>query len=536
MTSTQQATVARRVGALLERLAPTTVAWAMAAVAFVLAMAATVQGPGITPDGVNYLSAGINLSEGDGLLAYNGDTLTVFPPGMPVIAAAGESIGIGAEQAIRFVNALAFAGAVLLGSVLLRRHVRSAALVIGATVLLGVSLPLLLVAQMALSEPLFIVLCLASILVLEEVMTRDRVRPWLAAAAGLVWLAFLVRYTGIALIASGGLTILIGLRTKGWGRALGAGVGFGVASLVVPLAWMARNHDVDGTLLGPRVDSPYSPFDVVERYLITLGGWLLPPPTPERLQQLAGAVFVVAAVGTFVWLFLTWRRRAEVVPAMPTPAVALVVFPIVYGGYVAAGQLATWTDPADSRLLSPVYVPLVVLGAMALERWAVPARARLPRLALVAATVALLAYVGVVGLRTAAETADAALNGKAFADQGFQDSEVFVAAADLPADADVYSNVADGMWTVLRREPLRAVPTVRPVSNPDDVQPVDPEFLAAVACTESYLVWSEHPLAERTYLVTPDELAEVLELEIVSETADGTVYRMSDPAGATDCA
>jgi hypothetical protein len=528
VTSTQQATTARRVDALLERLAPTTVAWAMAAVAFVLALVATVQGPGITPDGVNYLSAGINLSEGDGLLAYNGDTLTVFPPGMPVIAAAGETIGIGAEQAIRFVNAFAFAGAVLLGSMLLRRHVRSSALVMGATVLLGVSLPLLLVAQMALSEPLFIVLCLASILVLEEVLTRDRLLPWLAAAAGLVWLAFLFRYTGVALIASGGLTILIGLRTKGWGRALAAGVGFGVASLVVPLAWMARNHDVDGTLLGPRVDSPYSPFDVLERYLITLGGWLLPPPTPERLQQLAGAVFAVAAVATFVWLFRTRQRQPD--------ALALVLFPIVYGGYVAAGQLATWTDPADNRLLSPVYVPLVVLGAMALERWAVPARARLPRQALVAATVVLLAYVGVVGLRTAAETADAALNGKAFADQSFQDSEVFVAAADLPADADVYSNVADGMWTVLRREPLRAVPTVRPVSNPDDVQPVDPEFLATVACAESYLVWSEHPLAERTYLATPDELAEVLELEVVSETADGTVYRMTDPAGATDCA
>ena len=115
----------------------------LAMVPVIATCVSTMQGPGLSPDSVAYLSAGLNLAEGDGLLKYTGGTLTVFPPGLPLLIAIGEICGLEKEWTVRLLNACSFALIVVLSSVLLHSLVANRRLAHGATFFISVSVSLL---------------------------------------------------------------------------------------------------------------------------------------------------------------------------------------------------------------------------------------------------------------------------------------------------------------------------------------------------------------------------------------------------------
>src|SRR4029453_11048613 len=92
--------------------------------ALALALIATWKGPGLSNDSVAYLSAGVNIADSHGITTLDDRSLTVFPPGLPVIAASGETVGLGVEMTARLVSVVSFGAMVLLGNVMLRRVVR----------------------------------------------------------------------------------------------------------------------------------------------------------------------------------------------------------------------------------------------------------------------------------------------------------------------------------------------------------------------------------------------------------------------------
>jgi hypothetical protein len=264
---------------------PTLIVACLSALAAVTAtLIATTRGPGLDPDSADYLSSGLNLAQGHGLRTFTGTLLTLFPPGLPAVVALGHWLGISAEWTVRLFNAGAFAGAVCLGFLLLKRHVQSRLLVAASTALLAISLPLLYVSQMAWTEPAFIVICLGFILVLERLVATPRTVSWLVAAAVLVWAAFMFKYAGLALIPAGALTLLLARRRSGWRSALTSTGAFVALSAVVPVAWMVRNHSVDGTLMGYRAPSTDGPLFVAWRVAVVLGEWVIPIPIPGQTQ------------------------------------------------------------------------------------------------------------------------------------------------------------------------------------------------------------------------------------------------------------
>lgn len=255
-------------------------------------------GPGLSYDSINYLSAGLNLESGHGLQNYSHQTMTVFAPAFSVVIATGVRLGLGAEWTVRLVNAGAFAVALVLGFMLLREHVRDRSLKICCTVLVVATLPLLQMAEMALTEPVFIVICLAFILVLERSLSSDRQRYYVVAAALLAWAAFMFRYAGLALLPAGTLVILVGLRRNGFRRAASLASAFIALAAVGSLIWMARNYAVDGTVLGARTSGGDNPLATTGRALGVFGGWLLPSPAPLMIQYGLGSLLVMLLVAS----------------------------------------------------------------------------------------------------------------------------------------------------------------------------------------------------------------------------------------------
>lgn len=512
------------------------VAAGSAAVAAVAVLVATRHGPGLSPDSAAYLSAGLNLAGGRGIESFRGDPVTAFPPGLSVVVAVGHGLGLGVGWTVRLFNAATVAGMVVLAHLLLRRHVRDRLLVALATVLIALSTPVLFVAQMAWSELAFLTICLAMVLVLERVLVAPRAWRWLVCAAGLAALGFLFRYAGVTLIALGLVTVAAATWRLGWRRAGAAMTAYVLAAGILPVAWMLRNRAADGTLMGPRFPSSDGGVVTIKRFVTTVGGWAAPDPIPRSLDGPVGLlVLLLLVAGSALVLRSRWSTPDDSVPpasgaASPTGSAAsllpLVAFVVIYAGYVIAAQLATAIDPIDTRLLSPLYVPLVILGAIVLDAVAVEGRVgrvAVPRLA-VALALAAIVVQGQLFVRTARASA---VHGNGYATPAWQSSALAATVGRLPADVDIYSNGSDALWAVLQRQPLLQSPA-KGLPRSDVRQDLPPEFLVDVGCQPSYLAWFD--TIDRPYLFAPDELRNYVRLRRVSADADGTLYRIEPKA------
>lgn len=513
------------------------IAAVLCGVAMTLAGLATLRGPGLTQDSVGYLATGVNFARSDGLRMLADQELTIFPPGLPLIAALGEAIGLGAEPTLRIVSILSFGAMVFLGNRLLRQTVDHIGVVVGATTLLAVSPTLLGISKMAWSEPPFIVIVLLWLTMLSGVWRRHSVSASdLAALCALCWAAFLLRYIGMALIAVSGLTLLAVDRPITM-RSFSRVAGFGAAAMAVPLGVMLRNRAADGTILGNRLESHDSIREVVARTAATIGGWLVP------IGGLSSRTLALTAMGAAAAVAIgVVTLRPEGSDAIDdgghevggfTSLVVPVLFIVVYVGYLTGAALSTSFEPTNSRYLSPVYIPSVVLAAVALvgvlrrlssARW----RRLIGALA--------VTFVGAQAMVSIGDARDDAADGIGFNSRGWSESGVASAASDLIArsgDAVVYSNHPNALWAATRMQPIHFAPRDvgfrgAPVRGELDA------FAERVSCTEadSYLV---------VFLLGDDrvmrlaEIRQAVDVRPVATADDGAIFEVtSDRTSACD--
>lgn len=508
---------------LHDRLTP----WLLAAVPFVTTLVATRQGPGLSPDSVIYLSTGINVADGDGLRTLTGEALTLFPPGLPLLVAAGESLGLGADLTVRLANAAAFSGIVLIAAALLRRHVANRTLVTGGTLFVAVSVPLLGVAVMAWTEILFILVVLGFLEMLERALGPTSQRRWLAGCVAATWLAFSLRYAAICLVPVGVAAALAGTWRTRRQTALRDAVTFGVLALCVPALMMLRNHSTDGTLLGPRFPSIDTPAQVAERLLRTLGEWVLPLPLPDHLLSTIGLGLITGLIVTFVAM----SRQATSERASDDAHVLLpaAMFTICYAIYLSLAQLTTAIDKINTRLLSPIFVPMLLLVVVALDKLAPGANPRCRMVARLALT-ATLAVQAVAYTNTAVR---AGRDGEGYATSVWQQSELAAAVRDLPASAVVYSNDHLAIWAATHRQPVSPSGSLRVQRNTNEIVAIPTSFQADAECRETYLAWYD---AYRNYnLSAPEYLTRVITVVPTSRHRDGTLYRLG-PLTEPNCA
>ncbi|HKY14086.1 MAG TPA: hypothetical protein VJM33_04120, partial [Microthrixaceae bacterium] len=348
-------------------------------------------------------------------------------------------------------------------------------------------------------------------------------------AAMAVWAGFALRYAAIAMIPAGGLALLVPFRRTGAKAVIGRAAAFGVLASIGPALVMLRNHGINGSLMGPRSESPDGLVTTVQRFVATLGRWVVPDPAPVGLQGVAGAALVAGFGALIAWAVWDPTRRASVFPPAVEGEVApdslspLTCFVGVYAAYLVAAQITTAFDPIGTRLMSPMFVPLVVLCTALLERsWGLIGSARRPRLAFAAIGALVVLFVG-HAVVFVVEARDANVEGVEYASRSWRDSEFVAAVGRVPADADLYSNVPAGVWAVHRREPLWKSPE-KSLRRARQAVEMDPAFLRTVTCRPVYLAWSDEAVGD--YLFTPEELRDHVELEEVEAVDDGAIYRV----------
>ena len=241
-----------------------------------------------------YLSGARNLAGGRGYASYALQPITEYPFGFSATLALGAKVGIDPGDGARWLNALAFGALVALTFVLARRHLRHLWLAVGAALAVAWAAPLLGVFTEAWSEPVFCVLAVALVLVLEQLLAdRERALGWLVAAALLASVGFTLRYAGVALLALPVLVIGVATRRDGWRTAMARTLTYLALAAVLP-AWVIGRNLADGSsVFGPRASSIETLDGVSHSLLVTIRSWTL---AGGDVSSALGWLVLVAAV------------------------------------------------------------------------------------------------------------------------------------------------------------------------------------------------------------------------------------------------
>lgn len=484
-------------------------------------VASAPHGPRVTTDSIVYLSTSDNLRAGHGLVSFEGSSITQYPPGFPMLLAGLAALVGGSLEAARIVDAACLGAIVVLAWLLLRRHVGSAALRVGGAVGVALSPALFFVSSAAWSEPSFIVLELATLLALGAALTGEHGRRWAAVAGLLAGGAFCIRYSGLWLVLTAPLVLLIGrvgaaaLRERALRAALSLAVG-GVAVVVV----VQRNLRLtDGYALGNRGPANTSAGRALRDTAAELGRWLVPSDasTPVRVVGLVALVALAALVGAAV----TRGRRQARPPAVRrmAPAWPLAVF---VAGYVVLLLVSTrgYLDPIGARLLSPLFVVLVVLALVGLDR--VVARTGTRRV-VVAALALVAAWLVAEAQTTVDELRVLHRDGAGYSEPQWRRSAL-VALVRRHGPRPTYSNRTDALY-------FRASMTAScwATRRPTTCIGAGPDLTLLGPRGSGYLAWFTEPDGPRPYL--PPEVAGRVRLTVVRRVADGALYRVRRTGG-----
>ena len=201
---------------------------------------------------------------------------------------------------------------------------------------------------------------------------------------------------------------------------------------------------------------------------------------------------------------------------------------VTYVAYLTWAELTTAIDQIDSRLLSPVFIPVLLLVCIALEQVLAWAR-RTDRRVHIAASVVLVALVAGHFAASVDYAHGGYNNGLGLNERVWVDSPLAQSVAELSDldDATVYSNAPGGLWAATDLPRIENSPWRNWYRGPPIEGSLE-TFRLELACAEasSYLVWYT-TVIDVTNLFHPlDDLRQVATLEPVSQHPDGTAYFM----------
>ena len=339
-------------------------------------------GVGLSGDSISYVSTARSLLAGEGFTVWSGTPYQNYPPLYPLALALTGVFGADPADAAGWLNAALFGLVVFAAGLWLRRLGASAFLVAWAACALALSYPLTLVSARAISEPLFVLCTLLAVAALAAFL-RGGSRPMLLLAALCLALACLTRYLGVAFLA-GALALLL-LRPGPLLRERLPQAAICGAVALAPLGlWMLRNLLLTGSPARVVAPADVSPTFNLKTGFIAIAEWAagrydLRTTLFEGLLEGSFALEVAAAAAAVslaaaLLLFLGVRSgmaeaRRSGVPYRPGPAVVLAVAAAAYVVVTLAALSAQGIgEELYHRYLAPVYAPLLLLAALALDR------------------------------------------------------------------------------------------------------------------------------------------------------------------------
>lgn len=486
-------------------------------------------GPAMWPDSAGYLSVARSLTEGKGIMRYDGREQFEQPPLYPaVLAAMSVMLALEPLACVGLLNAILYSLFVwCMGRLILRlfEPANTGAFLL-LTLVLVVAHPVVAVMLYLGSEALFMVLLLSFLISASKYIDRpsrtDLVLMLLAGA-----LAALTRYAGVALAVAGGVVVVCALRDRSVFRRLAAGIGFILVS-VLPLGlFILRNYLLHNTFTGTRSGSVFTLTQNLRSMMDTLFSWSLP-------VGLAGSrpVFILLGMGIAIALFYPMFEKVHghsgagpVAQMMKMKFRPVFIFGLVYAGFILLAATLSNMDGLGSRLLVPLFIPFGIF-AIGLMLSVVDVLSRLMRrpLANAFATGIVLAVL-IPQIAASSELLQRFFERQmTYLSPSWKNSETLTALRKNWRGEEVFSNQPEAVYVVTgiharpipsktlynSNTPAISVESLRGVWPPDDT---------------ALVVWFSTYLKNRGFY-TPDEISHFTRLLSSHELSDGRLMKV----------
>jgi len=355
-------------------------------------------GVGLSPDSLMYASAADHFQAHGSFITFTGGPITFFPVFYPFFLGVIEFISrVNPIEAGAMINRLLFAGVVFTSGWIMSRFVsdrtvfkfskkyKLIALIAVIPVLIFdyyiwnydwsvtvylieagfiiahrykwiilaaiiLSPALLEIYSFLWSETLFILEILFFILAYWKYM-HDHSIKWLVIVGTVTAISCITRYAGITIVATGGLMILLDNELP-FKKKIGHGLLYGAISVSMLAANLIYNSTVTGLSTGTREPS-ITPFSQnLFRVGTVINDWGALSNKADAFAIPIACIILLSLIGVLAWK--TFKKRINSYENI------VIAFAVVYGSFMII--LATFSrfEPINSRLLSPMFVPLLI--------------------------------------------------------------------------------------------------------------------------------------------------------------------------------
>lgn len=502
-----------------------------------LMFAVTPHGIGLVNDSVGYVAGARNLLAGQGYSRLTGDgspvPITNYPPMFSIVLGLFGLVSLDAVPAARFLNIFLMGLNVFLIGITIRKATRSTLLSLLGAVVFLISNPVIRSHSFAMTEPLYLAFAFGMLLLLVKGI-QTRKWYWLAGSGFLASMAFLTRYVGVSLYATGIAALLV-LRPDpekdemAWGERIKQSLFFVEAGLLAVAMWLGRNIRVSSNVGNRQMLFHPIPVDKINEGLLNFWGWLLPERGGfvENLLPLWGIVFLVvllllvlAVVTTAVGELHGKDRLAEDAPRFvwiyATQALSYLAVLLLSLMFLDASPIF------ENRILLLFEVPLIVVGMAGLG-WLWQRKASWGRWASVLLAIMLLLSLAEDSLDAVQELRR---DGQGFAHSAIQESQLIEAASALPQDVLLYSNRVTALY-IVADQPAYVLPSPM---NPATQMPRE-GYAEDVANIRAKVLEGKGAIVFFNYyglLTDPEEAAWIKDLTdgipLIGEYDDGAIF------------
>ncbi|MBE9523896.1 MAG: glycosyltransferase family 39 protein [Chloroflexi bacterium] len=425
----------------------------------------TPWGIGVGYDSVFYLSAADNFLNGSGLSRFDGYgniiPLTHFPPLYPLILAALSFItGAPTDIGARWLSVVFFGVNIYLMGWLVYRYTSSMLAGVLFSLAAFMSPILVDIHLMAMTEPLYLILMLLTLHSLYNHIETKQLSHLILAAA-MAALAYLTRYVGLTLVATGGLLILIWGRHEFWRRVKDAFL-FGVIGVAPIVVWYARNLRVAGTVSNRTMVFHPPTMQKIIGGISTISQWFFPGVVSGQWRTVGLVLgLLIFSVLLVIWLLHLRKLAPDHTEKTAAQFVAvLALYLVVYLAMLAASlTVFDASTRLNDRILSPVYVLLILVIVIMVWQLSTNPPWKVLKYGFVGV---LLFWIGASAFSTNQIYSEMQRDGKGFNERKWQTSETIASINNLHPQALIFSNEAFPIYYLTGR-PANWIPEKRDV-------------------------------------------------------------------------
>ncbi|MHC1738878.1 MAG: ArnT family glycosyltransferase [Ignavibacteriaceae bacterium] len=480
-------------------------------------------GVGLTPDSVAYISVARNILNGRGFIGFDGSHFLLQPPLYPILLVVIKKIFfLDPLISAGYLNACLLGIIVYYSGLIFNKNLKSFLLTIAGTISIMISFVFIQIFLIALSEPLFILLILLYLYYFDVYREKGDITSLLFFSIA-VALACLSRYIGVILILTGSISIFI-WRIKPFKEMFRHLLIFWfITSLPIGL-WIIRNYYQSGTLTGERAASSYTLSENMLFLFNRVLKWFL--PVQINGEQLFVFILIISA-GIFTGIIFISKYKEKGLLLKKTGPVLLFIFFYVFAILISSSTTAY--DKIDNRILSPIFVPLILLMFIIPDRVITSlSRYLYPRLTTILLLVGISFWMNYHLTRTVYNISKfIAQSGEEYGSKAWKENPVIKYLKEhkeFESEYSLYSNVPEAVYILANIETKWSL--TKTLYNSPKLINIDPGAERNwYKDNKAVLVWFNN--VDRHFLFDLDELKKFNNMGEIVQLKDGQIYTIT---------